>query len=176
MPRFRSSGIAAFTLMELLTVIVILGILATMVFGVMADVQYRADRANCVGNLKSLYTGAAVYVQQQGQWPQIDPHQLSGQGTAYAQQWITALEPCGVSKTNWICPSIQRLMHHPDLTKPENLRVDYVATPFDTKPMTPYLWPKQPWFVEVASVHGDGNLIIWTNGQIVSLKQALSYK
>ncbi len=176
MPRFRSHGIAAFTLLELLTVIVIIGILTTMVFGLVADMQYRADRANCVGNLKSLYTGAAVYLQQQGQWPQIDPHLMGGKGTGYAQQWIAALEPCGVAKPNWICPSIQRLMHNPDLTKQENLRVDYVATPFDTKPMTPYLWAKQPWFVEVGSVHGGGNLLIWSNGQIVSLKEALSYK
>lgn len=163
--------------MEMMTVIVIIGILATMVFGIMADVQYRADRAGCVANLKTLYTGAAIYLQQQGQWPQIDPKLISGGSTAYASGWIDALSTCGVARNNWICPSVQRLLHNPDFTQPDNIRVDYIATPFDTKEMTPYLWPKQPWFVEKGSVHGGGgNLIIWANGQIVSLKEAMQYQ
>lgn len=163
--------------MEMMTVIVIIGILATMVFGIMADVQYRADRAACVANLKTLYTGAAIYLQQQGQWPQVDPKLIQGDGTGYANGWIGALSTCGVARNNWICPSVQRLMHNPDFTQQDNIRVDYIATPFDTKEMTPYLWPKQPWFVEKGSVHGDGgNLIIWANGQIVSLKDAMQYQ
>ena len=176
MLRCRLSRIAAFTLMELMTVIVIIGILMTMVFGAMSDIQYRADRAGCVTNLKTLYTGAAIYIQQQGSWPQIDPHHMSDGNTQYAQEWIAALQPCGVARTNWVCPSVQRLLHSPDVALPKNIRVDYVATPFDDKAMTPYIWPKQPWFVESASVHGDGNMLIWASGQIVSLKEAFQYK
>jgi prepilin-type N-terminal cleavage/methylation domain-containing protein len=176
MLRYRLNRAAAFTLMELLTVIVILSILATMVFGVMADIQYRADRAGCVANLKNLYTGAAVYVQQQGSWPQIDPKLISGDSITYAQKWIDALGQFGVSRNNWICPSVQRLLHNPDITIHKNIRIDYVATPFDSKPLTPYLWPKQPWFVEKGAVHGGGNLIIWTNGQVVTLKEAIQYQ
>lgn len=176
MLRYRLNRSAAFTLLELLTVIVILGIFATMIFGVMADIQYKADRAGCVANLKNLYTGAAVYVQQQGSWPQIDPRLSSSDSTAYAQQWIDALAQFGVGRTNWICPSVQRLLHNPDIKIHQNIRIDYMATPFDDKAITPYLWPKQPWFVERAAVHGGGNLIIWTNGQIVTLKEAMQYQ
>jgi prepilin-type N-terminal cleavage/methylation domain-containing protein len=174
--RCRPVRFAAFTLMELMTVLVIIGILATMVFGAMSDLQYRADRASCVANLKTLYTGANIYVQQQGAWPQIDPQKMADGNTAYAQEWITALQGSGVARNNWLCPSVQRLLHNPDVTLPKNIRIDYLATPFDEKAMTPYLWPKQPWFVERGSVHGDGNLLIWGNGQIVSLKEALQYK
>ena len=162
--------------MELMTVIVVIAILATMVMGVMADVQYRADRASCMANLKTLYTGASIYLQQQGEWPQIDPHLISGNEKQYAKGWIEALSPCGVARPNWICPSVQRLLHNPDYTKPDTVRVDYIATPFDQKSMTPYLWPKQPWFVERGSVHGGGNLLIWSSGQVISLKDALQYK
>lgn len=162
--------------MELMTVIVIIGILATMVFGIMADVQYRADRVSCTANLKNLYTGAAVYLQEQGTWPQIDPHLGSGGNKQYAQLWINALLPYGVAKPNWICPSVQKLMHNPDVTQPDHIRIDYIATPFDEKPMTPYLWPSQPWFVERGAVHGGGNLMIWTNGRILSLREAMEYK
>lgn len=171
-----SLSCAAFTLMELLTVIVIIGILAAMAVGIMADVQFRADRSNCTANLKTLYTGVAIYVQQQGQWPQIDPHLISGDDKQYAQLWINALSTSGVAKPNWICPSVQRLLQNPDYTKTENIRIDYIPTPFDEKAMTPFLWPKQPWFVERGSVHGGGNLMIQASGQIVSLKEALQYK
>jgi hypothetical protein len=41
--------------------------------------------------------------------------------------------------------------------------------PFDDKPMTPHQWPRQPWFVENANVHGNGQLIIFTDGSIADL-------
>jgi hypothetical protein len=62
------------------------------------------------------------------------------------------------------------LLHNPDLTNPANVRVDYVAMPFDDKPTTPHQWPRQPWFVETVDVHGNGNLIIFTDGSISDLK------
>jgi hypothetical protein len=61
-------------------------------------------------------------------------------------------------------------MQNPDYLKPENARVDYVATPFDDKPTTPDQWPRQPWFAEVGDVHGHGKLIIFTDGGITDLK------
>ena len=61
-------------------------------------------------------------------------------------------------------------MHNPDLTKPENVRVDYMATSFDSKPTTPHQWPRQPWFAEIGDVHGHGNLIIFTDGSVSDLK------
>ncbi len=36
-----------------------------------------------------------------------------------------------------------------------------------TRPgMTPHKWPRQPWFIETGDVHGNGNLIIYTDGSI----------
>ena len=46
--------------------------------------------------------------------------------------------------------------------------------PFDDKPMTPYQWPRQPWFVESADVHGQGQLIIFTDGSISDMKTVLA--
>ena len=65
---------------------------------------------------------------------------------------------------------MQDLLHNPDYSKPENARADYFAMPFDNKPTTPHQWPRQPWFVETADVHGNGNLIIFTDGSISDLK------
>jgi len=167
-------GTGAFTLIELATVIVVIAILATMIAGMAVELRGRADRAKCVQNLKNLYTGAASYLIQQGAWPQIDPTQDK---TLYAKAWVAALQPLGLTQENWICPTVQRVLNNPDLTTDDNYRIDYMATPFDDKPMTPFLWPHQPWFVERGSVHGTGgNLIIWANGQIVTLDEALQYK
>jgi len=84
--------------------------------------------------------------------------------------WIATLKPFGPSEKSWICPTIQNLMQNPDYTKSENVRVDYIATPFDDKPTTPHQWPRQPWFIETGDVHGHGNLIIFTDGSITDLR------
>jgi hypothetical protein len=81
-----------------------------------------------------------------------------------------ALQPFGVSRKTWICPTIQDLLRNPDYSRPENARADYFAMPFDDKPTTPHQWPRQPWFVETGDVHGNGNLIIFTDGSISDLK------
>ena len=166
----------AFTLIELVTVIVVIAILATMLTGISVELRSRADRVKCVQNLKNLYTATATYVNQQGFWPQIDPFAAGGDKKVYAKSWVAALQPLGVTQTNWICPTVQRVLNNPDMTRDENYRIDYMATSFDSKPMTPYLWPHQPWFAERGAVHGGGNLLIWANGQIVSLDEALQYK
>jgi hypothetical protein len=59
---------------------------------------------------------------------------------------------------------------NPDLSDPNNVRIDYAATTFDDKPLTPHQWPKQPWFAEGGDVHGHGNLIIFTDGSISDLR------
>jgi hypothetical protein len=127
-----------------------------------------------MSNLKTLYAAAEMFVQQNGSWPQIrmtDESDAAEQ--TYAQNWITALKPFGPTQSSWICPTIQVLMQNPDLTKPENVRVDYLATPFDDKPTTPHQWPRQPWFAETGDVHGNGNLLIFTDGSITDVKSVV---
>ena len=160
-----------FTLMELLVTIVVLGILIVLLFPALGSMQARAQRVQCMANLRSLYAATEMYIQQNGNWPQIPPMDDSDTGpSVYAKNWITALSPFGPTQKTWICPTIQGLLQKPDLTKPENTRVDYLATSFDDKPTTAHRWPRQPWFAEVGDVHGNGNLIIFTDGSISDLK------
>ena len=169
-------SLAAFTLLELMTVITVMLILMAMFMGVWSDMRNRAEYAACSTNLKSLYAGAAAYVQQNGQWPQISTGTLSApQDTSFANSWIAALAPFGLAQKNWLCPTVQRELGGPDLTKAQNVRIDYIGTPFDSKPGTPFLWPHQPWFIERGAAHPGGNLIIWSNGQLVTLSQALQF-
>jgi len=166
--RKRDQG--GFTLLEVFVVIVIIAILATLLLPVFSKMRARAQRVQCMANLRSLYVAAESYVQQYGSWPQIPVLDSDSADQDYANAWIAALAPFGPTQKTWICPTIQELLRNPDLSKPENIRVDYVATPFDDKPPTPHQWAKQPWFAETGDVHGNGNLIIFTDGSISDLK------
>lgn len=157
------------TLIELMTVIVIICILAVMLFPAATYLRERAEVASCTGNLKGLYVASVSYVTDAQHWPQIDTKQF---GTPeYPRLWQEALKKYGIAPINWVCPSAQRLMNSPDLTKPQNLRNDYYATPFDSNPTTPYKWPTQPWFVESGDFHGDGPMMIFSKGDVKSLNQ-----
>lgn len=165
-PRPDALSRAGFTILEVATVIVIIAILSVMAAQAYSSLRGKAERASCVNNLTGLYAAASAYVTDQGQWPQIstrDVHQ-----PAYAEAWIAALSPYGISGKNWICNSVQyALKGHDYAAYP---RVDYLAMPFGPEPRAAYQWANQPWFVERGDMHGDGNLMVFTSGQVKSLQ------
>jgi type II secretory pathway pseudopilin PulG len=156
-----------------LVVIVVMAILASLLIPVISIMRARAQRVQCMANLRSLYVAAESYLQQNGTWPQIGDDDSDTAEQDYATAWIAALAPFGPSQKTWVCPTIQERLKNPDLSKPENMRVDYIATTFDDKPTTPHEWPRQPWFIETADVHGNGNLIMFTDGSISDLKTVM---
>jgi type II secretory pathway pseudopilin PulG len=170
-PSGETSGI---TLLELIVVITIITVVAAFTLPIMRSMRARAQRVQCVVNLRNLHVAAAQYVQDNNQWPQIDSGSDDENDTGYAQQWITALVPYQVGKKNWICPTLQNVLGNPDYNSPGSERVDYFGMPFDDKPMTPYQWSRQPWFVEGADVHGHGQLIIFTDGGISDMKTVVA--
>ncbi len=167
--RFEKSNGRGVTLLEILIVAVIIGILATLLFPVVSTLRARAQRVQCMANLRNLYVAADLYVQQNGSWPQIGEEDSDSGEQDYARRWINALAPFGPTQKTWICPTIQNLLGNPDLSDPQNVRVDYVASAFDDKPITPHRWPRQPWFAEVGDVHGNGNLLVFADGSISDL-------
>jgi type II secretory pathway pseudopilin PulG len=167
---WRRDG-GGFTLLEIFTVIVIIAILGLLLLPVISKMRARAQRVQCMANLKNLYAAAELFIQQNGSWPQIpmSAAESDADEEENARAWIAALAPFGPTQKTWICPTIQGLLMNPDLSKPENVRIDYAATSFDDKPTTPHQWPRQPWFAETGDVHGNGNLIIFTDGSINDL-------
>ena len=165
---------SGFTLLELAIVIVIVAIVVVLSLVVVSQLRARAQRANCTVNLRNLSVAANLYIQQNGAWPQIPPAGGAG-GTEeqFAEAWINALAPFGPTRKTWICPTIQNLLGNPDYSTPADARIDYIATPFDDKPTSPHEWPRQPWFIEAGDVHGNGNLIIFTDGSISDLNTAM---
>lgn len=156
----------AFTLLELLIVVVIIGILGTLLMPVYAGMRARAQRVQCVANLHNLYLAADLFLQRNGSWPQITPSTSETGTQDFANAWIDALAPFGPTRQTWICPAVQEILRNPDYLQPQDARLDYYPMSFDDKPTSPHQWPRQPWFVETANVHGNGNLIIFTDGSV----------
>lgn len=174
LPRYaRSAGV---TLLELLTVMVVIAILAAMLLPAISNMASRVDRAKCTMNLKAVYIGTEFYLQDRKQWPQIDPKLAGSESAEYARLWITALQPYKVSKESWHCPSVQKtiLENSHDPAKPSDERIDYFPTPFDNKEITPHRWAEQPWFIERGAVHGEGNLMIFPDGSIKTLDEVMA--
>ena len=162
-----------FTILEIATVIVIILIIATLLIPAYSQVRARMDKASCMNNLRQLYVAGGAYLQDHGQWPQVDPALFGKPNNAYYEPWITAFLPYGVGRINWICPTTERNLGGPNYMQQANYRADYMAMPFDTKRITPNLWPTSPWFVEKGNVHGNGNLYIQANGSITELTQMM---
>ncbi len=162
----------AFTILEVLVVVVIVAILASMLLPVYSNFTARMEEARCLANLRSLYIAASGYLQANGSWPQIPVTLLSDEPKTYARSWVSALAPFGAPHSTWICPSIQRTFHIPmdALEKEENYRIDFFATPFDDNPASPRQSPTHPWFLEKSGVHSRGNLVILANGATLSLR------
>ena len=138
------------TLLELVTVILVIAILVAMLLPAISGIAARMERAKCTANLRGLYVAAESYVQDNHQWPQIDPNLAANTDSdEYAKQWMAALDPYRISKENWHCPTVQKLLVGQPSTdssgKPME-RIDYMATPFDDKEVTPHLWSTGcPW-------------------------------
>ena len=159
-----------FTLLELIIVIGIIAILTVIAVPLFLNFRQRAQRVQCTANLKNLGVAANLYLQQNNDiWPQIRPAGPGASTQDFANAWIAALEPFSIPRKTWICPTIQAGLENPDYSTPDVARIDYIATPFDDKPGTSHQWPRQPWFIETGSVHGNGNLILFTDGSISDL-------
>jgi len=81
---------SAFTLVELLTVIAIVGILAAIIIPVVGKVRDSARKTECVSNLRQIGTSMRLYANEnRGNFPPMTPP-LAGGGTG---TWVDAIFP-----------------------------------------------------------------------------------
>lgn len=161
-----ASASPGFTLLELLTVIIIIMLLTSMLIPVVRGVQSKAARMNCTSNLKALYVAASAYIVDNQQWPQITEKVTSD---GYIDGWVNAFKPYGISPLNWRCPTVENQLGSPLKRDPKDKRIDYFASPFPPHQRAPYKWTTQPWFIERSDAHGNGNLMIFSDGTVKPL-------
>ena len=156
------------TLIEIMTVIVIISILAILFISVSNALPQRAEGAKCLANMKSLQVCLASYIQDVGHWPQEPPAILDNEN-ATEDWWLNELAPYGATPETWMCPTIKRLVCNKN--KDGRPKVHYTPTMFDANPMTPYKWSTQPWLIEIGNMHGGGANICFPDGSIRSMDE-----
>lgn len=162
--------IRGFTLLELMTVVVIIGILAVLLLPTLLQYQEKARRVVCMARLKGLYVATTGFLgSNEGKWPRIQPNMSDD--AAFAQQWYDILSNHGLAWQDLTCPSVQRKLGSPNVADVKFHRMDFINTFFDDRPGTALKWPNMPWFLERQDMHG-GNLVILTNGTVVNIHEA----
>lgn len=109
----------AFSLVELLVVVAILGLLAGLTVPVVGRAQEAGNRGVCVSNLRGLGQAMNAYVAESGMFPPIV--ETSGRGSsAVTRNWTSILAEAGSATTNtpysknkgkngfWFCPSAMK--------------------------------------------------------------------
>jgi len=162
--RFCHPLCRAFTLLELLAVIGILAVLASLAVPLFETIRPRVERVVCMNNLKNLRVAFGDYAISG--WPQI-PEGI-GLGSMEEQRWWLekTKKDLGLTERSWQCPTIRRMFaKEPIQDRPI---IHYLPTPFSAEPNkanTPG-WEKMPWFIEIGDAHGDGNLLVRQNGTV----------
>ncbi len=98
-----------FTLIEILVVVAVIGILAAILFPVLARTRENARRASCQSNLRQIGLGLQQYLQDyDGTYPNVS-FGSSGLGAPYqyvgAYRWMDAIYPYTKSEQLFVCPS-----------------------------------------------------------------------
>ena len=157
------------TFIEILAVVAILGILATLFIAVIESLPLRAEGPACMAHMRSLQVSLAAYLQDQGHWPQEPVDQLADDPNAYEDWWLKEMEPYGATAEVWMCPSIKRLVTRKN--KDGRPKIHYTPTMFDAIPSTPYKWSTQPWLIEIGNMHGHGANICYPDGSIRTMDE-----
>lgn len=99
-------GCRAFTLIELLTVIAIISILAAILFPVFASVREKARQTQCLSNLNQLGSAITLYTQDNDETYPLSIRLASNiDGSACIEYLYTEIVPYNKSSGIMICPS-----------------------------------------------------------------------
>ena len=158
-------GSFAFTIIELLVVLMILGILAALLIPNISAIQLKAEGVVCNARLRNLWTAFSLQLNDGNGWPQIPTGTEIG-SMAEQQWWLTSTSnSMGLTKRDWNCPTLARTSGR-DTNSQQVYLISYLPTLFDSKPTTPSKWPRMPWFTEAVGMHSQGNLSVRADGSV----------
>jgi len=159
----------AFTLLELVIVIALIGVLATLItVGYQHSIK-KIESANCMANLRGIGVGLSSYHTDFQKWPQI-PEEISRGSIAEEEFWIQELLPFGVSEKNWRCRTQERLLRS-NSKSDQVAKIHYIPSIFDAITIRPQsIFQVHPWVMEIADVHGNGNHVLMSDGSVRTYK------
>lgn len=146
------------TILELLVVVSIIAILVAMSFPVYKGLRGRAERAQSIQNLKSIYTALSSYLNEYRSWPQPPKDGLEQK----FEYWKVALKPYGIDERHL------KASAHIRMNKEEAERSgSYLIMEFEANDFTlPRRYGNQPWVLERGNFDGGGSWMIRANGRI----------
>lgn len=163
--------LAAFTLLEVVAVILVVLILAALLVPNYQSILNRAQAVICASHMRSIRVAMDGYLQDhQMVWPQGPSPQEPG----WAQFWLATLQPYDIAPQIWQCPTIRGMIASGRAPVDPNLALHYVPTMFDPTPNIAYRWSTQPWLIEMADAHGNGPLICFPDGSVKPFAKVLA--
>jgi hypothetical protein len=157
------------TITELVVVVGIIGVLMALIFPALSTIPARADEIVCMSHLHELWIKFAPCATDPDGWPQL-PAGVKPGTPQEEKFWVDySSNNLEVSPSTWKCPAIAKEVRR----APSGAQVpviDYLPTLFDARPGTPNRWPSMPWFTEIGSVHGHGNLSVDAEGSVQPLR------
>lgn len=159
----------AFTLVEVLVVVSIILVLAVLATPTFSGIIDKAQGVQCSSKLRNLWVMFSGSLTDGEGWPQL-PQGIQAGSMEEQQWWLDySIRNLGMKENDWKCPSIMRRVS--GVTNSAVIpKICYFPTLFDANPATPRLWPRMPWFTEMASLHGKGNLSVRADGSVCSVR------
>jgi len=150
-----------YSLIEILMVIVIVALLATIAIPVYTALREKAGLAGCFGNMRNVGLGLNAYMQDNNMvWPQMPKEMIKSDDEQHSKWWADTLKSYGIAQKYWICPLDVSTTNSP--IEGSTFTSSYALVLFDDKPNTAFRW-KMPWAVERPGVHGQnrgGNMLM----------------
>ena len=162
MRQAKQSSIKGFTILELLIVISIIAVLASIILALSDMIRRKAEQAACAQNMRSLFAALSAYNVDNGHFPQAPE---STEEETFWDFWITTFEEeYDIPRKTWICPTYRRLNRTKD---EEEMKGTYLPTRFSaSSALAAYRWGNQPWLVEIGDHHGEGMLVLYPDGSV----------
>ena len=158
----------AFTILELVAAILIIGVLAALIIPNYSRLVAAAQQAKCASNMRSIRVALAGYLDDhQHVWPQGPEPGAPG----WESFWVATLAAYGIGANGWECPTLRAQMKEAGR---EAYGLHYVPTMFDATPNIANRWSTQPWLIEAADVHGYGALICFPDGSVKPFSKVLA--
>jgi len=158
----------AFTIVEVLAVVLVVLILVAFAVPNYRPLLDRAQGVICASHMRSIRVAMDSYLNDHNQvWPQA-PSPDNQQ--AWSDFWLATLAPYGIGAATWQCPTIRGLLREAGEESP---LLHYTPAMFDATPGIARRWSTQPWLVEIANAHGQGALVCFPDGSVKSFNEII---